>query len=374
MKLLVVINNLGNGGAEKLLVDNLPVFSHKYPDLEITVLQLTQKGSDPFYIEYLEDHRIHVDYLSVGSPYNPLLISKFIKYVSTKEFDVIHVHLFPSLYCVGIASRLSKNLKNIVFTEHSINNRRLSNVFFRPFDQFIYKSYDKIITISPLIENKLVNWLKFNKHKFIVIRNGIDLDKINKITRYTKAELISETGVSKNSKTLLMAARFNYPKDQKTVIDSLKYLPEDYCIIFAGDGIERGACMEYVLKNNLTDKVFFIGFRSDVLKLMKSVDLNILSSNYEGMSGVTCEALASGIPFLGSNVMGINDIVPNEGFLFEPRNSKSLSFKIKNILENIKIKEQMLVEAKEITASFNNNIMIQEHYNLYKEIIKMNKG
>ncbi|MCS3266706.1 glycosyltransferase [Bacteroides fragilis] len=96
------------------------------------------------------------------------------------------------------------------YTEHSTSNKRRNKKYLRFIEQKVYRSYDKIISISNQTEINLLQWLDLNKiSKFIVVENGIDLQKFRKSY---------ESILPKTSINLLMISRFTKAKDHSTII------------------------------------------------------------------------------------------------------------------------------------------------------------
>ena len=169
MKVLRVINSLGLGGAERSLDTNVPV--HISHGLEMDILLLNGERT-PFY-ENLESKGVKIINSYKCSIYNPIHIIKVIKLL--RRYDIVHAHLFPSFYWVALAKLLSFNHRTkLVFTEHSTSNRRMQNHFFKPFDLFIYRFYDIIISISDATTQNLSGYLGEGK-RIITIPNGVDL-------------------------------------------------------------------------------------------------------------------------------------------------------------------------------------------------------
>ena len=66
-----------------------------------------------------------------------------------KDIDIVHVHLFPSLYWVGFAKWLTRNAAPLVYTEHSTRNRRRENPILNKVDRIVYQhAYKHIIACS----------------------------------------------------------------------------------------------------------------------------------------------------------------------------------------------------------------------------------
>jgi glycosyltransferase involved in cell wall biosynthesis len=367
MKVLHVINNLNKGGAERLLVDILPLY--RDTEADVSVLQLSSKASSLEYLNLLTSRQVKVFSLGNGSLYNPLLILKLRSFIRKNKFDIVHAHLFPTMYWISLAFRLlGRNRPVLIFTEHSTQNNRINNPVLRPVDRFIYKKYDSVIAISEAIAAKLKAWMG-NAPPVALIRNGVNTDHFSKASAYDAAFFSREFSIPEPAVKILMTARFLYPKDHLTVVKAIKLLPLNFHVIFAGEGAERAGVEQWVNDNGLNERVHFAGFRTDIPALMKSVDLNVLSSRYEGMSGVTLEALAAGKPFLGSDVPGINDVVPDNRFVFESGNENHLAAQAEHVLNNEKVKQQMVSEGLKFAQLFDVSIMIAQHIALYKQQI-----
>lgn len=85
--------------------------------------------------------------------------------------------------------------------------------------------------------------------------------------------------------------------------------PAGWCCLIVGDGPSRGELERRAAALGLGERVRFLGFRSDRLRLVKRFDLCILPSYLEGMPRALLEALAAGIPCLGSRIPGIVELL-----------------------------------------------------------------
>ena len=152
MKILQVTNSLATGGAEKLIVDYTPRIAKK--DIAVDVLVLNGQRH-PFMENLAKTHCCEIHSLTKGSVYNPLLVFKIIPYL--RNYDLLHVHLFPALYWVAIAKMISFSRARIIYTEHSTHNRRRNSKLFRLLDRIIYRCYKKIVVISEEVQRSLSN-------------------------------------------------------------------------------------------------------------------------------------------------------------------------------------------------------------------------
>ena len=176
MKILQLINCLSTAGAEKLLIETIPIYNEKGVQVDLLLLN----GKKHPFLEELESQNIcNVYSLGNGSLYNPKFIFSIIPFL--KKYNIVHVHLFPSLYWVAISKIIAFSKVNLIYTEHATTNRRMQNPLLRLFDKYIYIKYKKIVCISNEVEKSIKNHLNFTESKFILINNGIKITKITKI-------------------------------------------------------------------------------------------------------------------------------------------------------------------------------------------------
>ena len=359
MRVLQVINSLATGGAEKLLLDSIPKYSDKGIQMDLLLLNGT---AYPFYQQFKAAETGVVFELGTSSVYNPLLIFKIIKYL--KGYDVVHVHLFPALYWVALAKWISFSKVTLVFTEHSIHNRRMNSWVLRRLDRFIYSKYSKISCITEEVKVQLQKNLHFAEDRFVVIANGIDLSKINRAQPYLKSDL--KLSLPDDSKLLLQVSSFQYPKDQATVIKSLRYMPSTVHLLLVGEGVDLDQSKKLVQDCNLNSRVHFLGVRMDVHHLLKTVDIVVLSSQYEGLSLSCVEGLASGKPFIASDVPGLREVVQDSGLLFPYQDEKKLAAICTALISDTNMTAMIVSRCLLKSAHYAIETMIENYVQLYQ--------
>lgn len=364
MKILQVINSLGTGGAEKLLLETIPLYREAGIEMDILLLWDDQH---PFtqQLKQLNICRVFVlnESSRVRDVYNPLNIFKMRRIM--KDYPLIHVHLFPAQYFAVIANTFNFNKASLIFTEHNTSNNRINNKIFKPVEKLIYSAYKKVVCISEEIKVIYQNYLKNYQNKLLVINNGVDLNNIKSAIPLKRSEL----GFQNNDKVIIQVSAFRPQKDQDTLIRAMCLLPDNYKLLLVGDG-ERKTLLQNLVENlQLEKKIFFLGNRMDVPRLLKTADVIVLSSHYEGLSLSSVEALASGKPFIASDVPGLRDVVNNAGVLFDNGDEKMLADIIQNIIENPLIANSIVEKSIIKSKNYSIDKMVQQHINLYKSII-----
>ncbi len=359
MKVLHIINSLNTGGAEKLLSESLPLYNKRGIKTDLLLLN---GDETPLLKELKKQNCCNIYTLGKGLVYNPLLIFKLIPYI--KRYDIIHAHLFPSLYWLSIAKILSFTKTKIIYTEHSTNNKRRNFWLFEMIDKLFYYPYSRIITIADEVDNNIKKHLRFNSSKFLLINNGVNTIKYQKAKAYSNNIFFSEDSI-----ILLQISSFRKPKDQITLIKALKELPEQYKLLLVGDGPLIEANKELVKELNLQSRVKFLGIRMDVPELLKTSDITVLSSNYEGLSLSSIEAMAAGKPFIASDVPGLREIVKDAGILFTKGDYKELANHILD-LKDKKYYNKIAGRGERRAKQYDIHKMVEEYIELYNMILK----
>ena len=319
MKILHIINSMRMGGAESLLTELAPI--QKKMGNQVAVLELKESENNNL-IKKLQEKDIQVKSLSkTRSVRNPMNIFSLIPYL--KNYDIIHVHLFPAQYWVAIAKILSFSNVSLVTTEHSTNNKRRNISVFQYIDAFIYKQYKEVIACADRAMETFK--IRFPRIKCVSIPNGVDISRYKQAIPYSKQELL---GVSENTFVTTMVARFNYPKRQDTLVEAIALLPEKFhAVLVGGTSNDEGLLRIKKLAENLNveSRVHFLYIRSDVPRILKSSDIVLMSSEYEGLSLSSIEGMACGRPFIATDVNGLREVVSGAGELFECGNAYELS-------------------------------------------------
>lgn len=358
MRVLQVINSLATGGAEKLLLETIPRYRSAGIDMDILLLNGTMT---PFFSALHKNTDCTIYSLSKGSVYNPFHIFKIKKYV--KQYDIVHVHLFPSLYWVAFSKFFFRIKVKTIFTEHSTHNKRRHS-FYKIIDKWIYKKYDAIVAISENVKQNLKIHLSDIEDNIVIINNGVD---ISKCIHASESDEISSEKLG-NKKFLIQVSRFYYPKDQNTVIRSLKYLPQEVALVLVGDGKEIHASKKLAIELGLEHRIHFLGVRNDVPALLKASDIVILSSHYEGLSLSSIEGMASGKPFIASDVPGLTEVVKDAGILFQAGDEKELALYISELLENKELYDDVALKCQQRAAQYAIEHMVESHLKLYKNL------
>lgn len=356
IKVLQIINSLNIGGAEKLVVD----IASELRDSPVLCDVLSLKKSDSFLSEKLKNFKgVRFDYLTEGSVYNPFLIFKIIKYA--RKYDIVHLHLFPTLYWATLACVFLPGLK-IVYTEHNTENRRRASLILRFVDRLMYRRLDKVTCITEGTKANLVKHLKYD-NDFQVINNGII------VKHYERKTNFNDYNFFQSNFRIIQVSSFREQKDQITLLKALMLLPEEISLILVGEGHLKQSCIDFVSANGLGERVEFLGIRKDVPELLNYAHVVVLSSHYEGFGLSILEGMATGKPAIASNVAGIREIVDGYGIMFQRGDSEALARSILSLKQSRENYIKVATRCARRAHDFDISRMKERFINVYNKVL-----
>lgn len=363
MRILHVITSLHTGGAETLVVNMLPRLRSLGHEVDIVLFN----GERTALIERLEQECPECKIYALGSSYyNPWYIVKLVRIM--RQYDVVHTHNSSPQLFAAIANIFSK--KKLVTTEHSTNNRkREKGGFLRVIDKWMYRRYDCTVCISQIAEQKLRKYLnndngnnngngKKCEARIVTINNGVDVEAIH------DAAPIEEMKGSRF--VIVMVAGFREAKDQDTLIKAMALLPKDkYELWLVGDGVRRENLESLAKQLDVADSVKFLGLRTDVPRILKTADVVVMSSHWEGLSLSNIEGMSADKPFIASDVNGLREVTEGYGILFPHEDAEVLASVIKKLAEDREYYDEVAERCYARARQFDIADMVARYNNVY---------
>ena len=289
-----------------------------------------------------------------------------------KNYDIVHTHNSSPQLFVAIASLFSHT--NLVSTEHNTSNRKRNWMWYRPIESWMYSRYDHVICISKIAEEKLREymggeWLikSSNKYKSITtINNGIDVNTIS------EAEPCKELlDLKESRRSILMVAGFRKQKNQDTIIRALSLLDkEKYEVWFAGIGERMEEVKQLALSLGVSDRVRFLGLRTDIPNVLRAADVIVMSSHWEGLSLSNVEGMSAGKPFIASDVNGLREVTKDWGLLFPHEDAKQLAALLQRLATDDAYYKQIAQRCYERAKQFDINEMVRAYNQVYLTLCK----
>lgn len=329
-KILFFLYSLSGGGAERTIVNIINNLDReKY---EVILVLGTNKNND--YKNFLrKDIKIKV----LDCKKLRYSLFKLRKYILSENPDI----LFSTINANNIILLLAKILsfKKIPTIVREASNRTESGkvtALNKIITSLIYNLFaNKVIALSEGVKNDLINNFYVKKSKIQVIYNPIEVDNIIKMSE----EKIKDFQRNQNEKIVIAVGRLVEAKNYSTLLRAFDFVAKNINarLIILGKGPLEGKLKKMCQELGISNKVNFMGFRTNPYKFMKEADLFVLSSKWEGFGHVIVEAMCVGTPVISTNCnSGPEEIIKNNvyGVLVPVGDPKALSEKIIELLMN----------------------------------------
>lgn len=223
--------------------------------------------------------------------------------------------------------------------------------FVYPLFKHIFTKADRITAISTF----LADWAK-QMHAtcpVTVVPNGIDYEKFSApINPAQRQKIRADLGFTENDIVLFTASRLVRKNAIDALIGSLEHLEPNYKLLILGTGAEEGNLESLAKKLKVDTRVVFKGYVShdELPDYLKSSEIFIRPSRSEGLGNSFLEAMAAGIPVIGTFVGGIKDflIEAETGLICETDNPYSIAQKVTKFSKDTESRDYVVTNARKM--------------------------
>ncbi|MDW2075367.1 glycosyltransferase family 4 protein [Vibrio sp. 1863] len=265
------------------------------------------------------------------------------------RFDVVHSHSSKT----GVIGRLAAKLAGVPMVVHTVHGfafpaakNNIEKFIFFAMEWLGTKCSDKIVCLHDADRAIAKNQLGAKDYQLEVLANGVDTTKYAPATSEVKLAMRKELGIPEDTVIVGMVGRLWKQKNPQAFVDAaLRLLSTNVNahFVLVGDGELKTALEEQVNQAGFSDNVHFLGWRNDTPQLLKSFDIFVLPSLWEGMPLAILEAQSTGLPCVVSNIQGNNHLVTDgvDGFLFDLDEPEKLSSSISQLIEDKELRDQL---------------------------------
>lgn len=241
------------------------------------------------------------------------------------------------------------------------------------FSRWKYRQVDLFVAASEAIRDILISD-GIPSRRTVVVHDGIDVAKVGRLpTVDVRTELWLPHGVP----VLAHVGALVDHKGQRYLIEAMpqviREVPDVHLVIF-GEGELRPALERQIRELHLEKQVRLAGFREDVLQLVKSADLFVMSSVTEGLGSTVLDAMAMGHAVVGTRAGGMSEAVVHgeTGLLAPVGDAASLAKAIVRLLKNPELKAQMgEAGIARVSARFSVARMLQGTLDAYERATRL---
>ena len=320
IRVLIAMDQLGYGdrryhGAGRLIVEWSSALRDRGVDVITVVLRAPREFEVPADLQISFFDRGRYD---IGT------LADFRRIYRQRRIQVTHLQGFGSLTFGRIAARTL----GIPMIAH-IHANHLAETggypwFVRLADRLLAGTTTKGIAVSEATARFAMSYQGFRASQIEVWRNSVDLSRYRPPSPAERADVRRELNVPLDVPVVITVARMDHVKGLDILVEAwpsvVRQTPSAHLII-VGDGSLRDDLVSRVASHGLMESVHFLGYRTDVPRILHAADILALPSRSEGLPLAGLEALASGLPVVAHAVGGVPDLVVDgeNGRLVPPR-------------------------------------------------------
>jgi len=289
------------------------------------------------------------------------------EYVKNHDIDLIHTHGYKGNIYGILAARAAR--VPIIATCHNWPASTLPLRLYSFLDRIVLRKANHIVAVSENVRERLRRFA-IPSRKITVIQNGVDT------ARFASARPVLRHELNLDGRTVIgVVGRLSSEKGHKFLLRAAPRLIEEFptvALVFIGSGPEQPALESLTRELNLQDRVFFAGFRRDMLQVYASIDILVLPSLEEGLPLTVLEAMAAGLPILASRVGDIGKIIVSgvSGLLIEPGSTDGLYGALVQLLRDPALRDTLRANARAtVNSSFSVQRMAAQYLELYASVL-----
>lgn len=256
---------------------------------------------------------------------------------------------------------------------HTLKIKTITSVHSKVYNQkfFSYKS-DILIACSNSIKEHLINNYKIDERRVKVINNTVNPKEF--VPTKTKAALINELSIPADKFIIGYFGRLDFKEKGVDILLeaflNLSKVNKSIFLLLIGNGVDEIKIRSFITQNKLNAKV--MSSLEDIFNYYQLLDVFVLPSRIDPFPVVMLETGIMKIPFIGSNVDGISELIEhgNDGLLFESGNADDLVKQIIKIIGDKKLADLLAKNLnKKVPESFTVQRIIPQYEKLYRNIL-----
>jgi N-acetyl-alpha-D-glucosaminyl L-malate synthase BshA len=308
-------------------------------------------------------------------PYMLTLAAKMAEVARTYKLDILHMHYaIPHATCAYLAKQLlvSENEQppKIITTLHGTDITLVgSDPSFYDITRFSILASDGVTAVSHYLADETKEVFRIQR-EIRVIHNFIDPQRFRPSSR----QCTRSTFAQEDEFLIAHISNFRPVKRTLDVIDIFAKIASELPakLLLIGEGPETILARRQVNKKNLTNRVVFLGNQTRVEAVLPCADLFLLPSEEESFGLAALEALACGVPVIGSSGTGLVEVVDDftDGFLLPVGDTSSMARAAVSLLKNKERLNQFKKAATELAQKkFAAEKIVTQYEKYYEEVL-----
>jgi glycosyltransferase involved in cell wall biosynthesis len=210
--------------------------------------------------------------------------------------------------------------------------------------------------------------LKKGGKLFMIHGAGVEVGQSREGDRAAKR---AEIGLPEDAVAIVSAGILNKNKNNRVIIEALGKLEnKNVYYVVCGEGDEESALRELAISLGVSDRVLFLGFRTDMKQIMLACDIFAMPSFREGVPRALLEAMDLGLPCIGTRTRGIRELIGNDKLLCGGSSAEEFSAAIDYVINNPEDCKKIIARNVEEAKLYSKERVRAEYAAIYEEVLK----
>jgi len=322
---------------------------------------------------------VHVPHLvrAIQPRHDFLALRELWRLMRQGGYRIVHTHTSKGGLLGRIAARRAR-VPVVVHTPHGhvfygYYGRVLTRIFIG-LERWAAGFTDRIVTLTEKGVRDHVEFGIAGEGKFTVIHSGVNFDPFDQETG-GREEARAELGIDPGGLVVGTLGRLTAVKAQEDLVAAFaRMLPQvgNAWLLLVGDGEERASLEDQARRLGLAGRVVFAGWREDVHRVLKAMDIFGFPSRNEGMGKALVEAMYAGLPAVATAVGGIPELLEDgfQGLLVEPGQPEQLAAALVDLAADAEKRRQCGQAARERASRYSVERMMEKIETLYEELLE----
>jgi glycosyltransferase involved in cell wall biosynthesis len=310
INVLFIITIMELGGAESLVLNLVRAIDRKIFNPSVGWFNKKEP------LKEFVDLGVPLHHFPKGKGFDFRTMNMISRTIRENRIHVVNSHHFISLVYCFYGCKIINGTK-LVFTEHSEEDIERVQGKWETIGRILARYIDASVGVTDGVCRQLSRKFRLEEGKFHTITNGVDLSKYF-MPSDERAVTRSSLGLGSEDMVIGIVANLRRNKNHLFLLNAFRDLVREnkfLKMVIVGKGFpfdveySEPEVRKFIIENGLEKNVLLLGFRPDVHLVLPLLDIFCLVSYKEGLPISLIEAMAAGLPVIGTDTVGIRDVI-----------------------------------------------------------------
>ena len=306
MRIIVMTNRFGDLGTHPQLTElaiHLKGAGH-----DVRAISLGPTGS---IVPMFAEAGIRTDVIDASSKGSFVaVVARLASLFRRRRPEAVIAFLYESI----MPARLAGRLAGVPVVISSIRNEYFGRRYREVFIKLTQRLSDATVVNSEIVAESLIRRRVASRKQLVVVPNAVDASRFRPAPQ-TRDATRRRSSIAAEDFLWLSMGRLGeqkaYPTLLRAFVQVVEAIPSSKLLV-AGRGPMHDELQRLIHRFRLQDSVSLLGYRDDVPELLSAADAFVMASRYEGMPNAMMQAMAAGLPVVGTDVGGIPELIRNK--------------------------------------------------------------